>query len=302
MPSLANILLDHKVSARRTGLATVAVAMSSFVGMVITSSMAHAAVPQPWQMDLQPPAGSIAEMATDLHNLLLVVITVITLFVLGLLVYVGVKFRASANPVPSRTSHNAVIEVLWTVIPVLILVGIAIPSFRLLYYMDRTNETDMVIKVTGNQWYWNYEYPDDGVAFDSYMVEDADLKPDQIRLLSVDNPLVVPENTRIKLLITGNDVMHSFFVPSLAVQIYAFIGRTNEAWIDVPAGAKTYYGQCNQICGINHAYMPIEVKSLPKDEYEAWLANAKQEFASADPVVPAIENNISETTVLALAK
>ncbi|MGB2015873.1 MAG: cytochrome c oxidase subunit II [Candidatus Puniceispirillum sp.] len=276
--------------------------MSSFVGMVITSSMAHAAVPQPWQMDLQPPAGSIAEMATDLHNLLLVVITVITLFVLGLLVYVGVKFRASANPVPSRTSHNAVIEVLWTVIPVLILVGIAIPSFRLLYYMDRTNETDMVIKVTGNQWYWNYEYPDDGVAFDSYMVEDADLKPDQIRLLSVDNPLVVPENTRIKLLITGNDVMHSFFVPSLAVQIYAFIGRTNEAWIDVPAGAKTYYGQCNQICGINHAYMPIEVKSLPKDEYEAWLANAKQEFASADPVVPAIENNISETTVLALAK
>ncbi|MGB1863309.1 MAG: cytochrome c oxidase subunit II [Candidatus Puniceispirillum sp.] len=302
MPSLANILLDHKVSARRTGLATVAVAMSSFVGMVITSSMAHAAVPQPWQMDLQPPAGSIAEMATDLHNLLLVVITVITLFVLGLLVYVGVKFRASANPVPSRTSHNAVIEVLWTVIPVLILVGIAIPSFRLLYYMDRTNETDMVIKVTGNQWYWNYEYPDDGVAFDSYMVEDADLKPDQIRLLSVDNPLVVPENTRIKLLITGNDVMHSFFVPSLAVQIYAFIGRTNEAWIDVPSGAKTYYGQCNQICGINHAYMPIEVKSLPKDEYEAWLANAKQEFASADPVVPAIENNISETTVLALAK
>jgi cytochrome c oxidase subunit 2 len=168
--------------------------------------------------------------------------------------------------------------------------------------MDRTNETDMVIKVTGNQWYWNYEYPDDGVAFDSYMVEDADLKPDQIRLLSVDNPLVVPENTRIKLLITGNDVMHSFFVPSLAVQIYAFIGRTNEAWIDVPSGAKTYYGQCNQICGINHAYMPIEVKSLPKDEYEAWLANAKQEFASADSVMPAIKNNTTETTVLALAK
>jgi cytochrome c oxidase subunit 2 len=302
MPSLANILLDHKTGSRRTGFATFAAALSSFVGMVIASNMAHAAVPQPWQMDLQPPAGSIAEMATDLHNLLLVVITVITLFVLGLLVYVGVKFRAEANPVPSRTSHNAVIEVLWTVIPVLILVGIAIPSFRLLYYMDRTNETDMVIKVTGNQWYWNYEYPDDGVAFDSYMVEDADLKTDQIRLLSVDNPLVVPENTRIKLLITGNDVMHSFFVPSLAVQIYAFIGRTNEAWIDVPSGAKTYYGQCNQICGINHAYMPIEVKSLPKDEYEAWLANAKQEFASADSVMPAINNNTTETTVLALAK
>ena len=123
-------------------------------------------------MDLQPPAGSIAEMATDLHNLLLVVITAITVFVLGLLLYVGVKFRAAANPVPSRTSHNAIIEVLWTVIPVLILVGIAIPSFRLLYYMDRTNETDMVIKVTGNQWYWNYEYPDEGFAFDSYLVDE----------------------------------------------------------------------------------------------------------------------------------
>ncbi|MBT6415529.1 cytochrome c oxidase subunit II [Candidatus Puniceispirillum sp.] len=303
MPSLSNILLDLKTGSRRACLAPFAVAMSSFVGIVVaTSNMAHAAVPQPWQMDLQPPAGSIAEMATDLHNLLLVVITAITLFVLGLLLYVGVKFRAKANPVPSRTSHNAVIEVLWTVIPVLILVGIAIPSFRLLYYMDRTNETDMVIKVTGNQWYWNYEYPDDGVAFDSYLVEEADLQPGQIRMLSVDNPLVVPENTRIKLLITGNDVMHSFFVPSLAVQMYAFIGRTNEAWIDVPVGANTYYGQCNQICGINHAYMPIEVKSLPKDEYAAWLANAKQEFASADAVIPSIGNLASETTVVALAK
>jgi len=244
MPSLANILLDLKTGTRRAGAAIIAVAMSSFIG-IVASNTAFASVPQPWQMDLQPPAVSIAEMATDLHNLLLVVITAITVFVLGLLLYVGVKFRAAANPVPSRTSHNAIIEVLWTVIPVLILVGIAIPSFRLLYYMDRTNETDMVIKVTGNQWYWNYEYPDDGVAFDSYLVDEADLQPGQIRMLSVDNPLVVPENTRIKLLITGNDVMHSFFVPSLAVQMYAFIGRTNEARIDVPAGSKTYYGQCN---------------------------------------------------------
>jgi len=217
---------------------------------------------------------------------LLVVITLISLFVLALLIYVGVRFRASRNPNPSKTSHHTVIEILWTVIPVLILVGIAVPSFRLLYYMDRTNETDMVIKVTGNQWYWNYSYPDEGIAFDSYMVDAADLKPGQPRLLTVDNPMVVPEGTRIKLLITGNDVMHSFFVPSLAVQIYAFIGRTNEAWIDVPVGGQTYYGQCNQICGVNHAYMPIEVKALPKAEYAAWLANAKKEFASNE-VVPA---------------
>jgi len=212
------------------------------------------------------------------------VITLISLFVLALLIYVSVRFRASRNPNPSKTSHHTVIEILWTVIPVLILVGIAVPSFRLLYYMDRTNETDMVIKVTGNQWYWNYSYPDEGIAFDSYMVDAADLKPGQPRLLTVDNPMVVPEGTRIKLLITGNDVMHSFFVPSLAVQMYAFIGRTNEAWIDVPVGGQTYYGQCNQICGVNHAYMPIEVKALPKAEYAAWLAKAKKEFASNDAV------------------
>ena len=266
------------------------VLFGSVVLALTGSGAAHAAAPVPWQMDLQPPAGSLAEMATDLHNLLLVVITLISLFVLGLLIYVGVRFRASRNPNPSKTSHHTVIEILWTVIPVLILVGIAVPSFRLLYYMDRTNETDMVIKVTGNQWYWNYSYPDEGISFDSYMVDEADLKPGQPRLLTVDNPMVVPEGTRVKLLITGNDVMHSFFVPSLAVQIYAFIGRTNEAWIDVPVGGQTYYGQCNQICGVNHAYMPIEVKALPKAEYAAWLVEAKKEFASNDivPVQPEV--------------
>ena len=176
------------------------------------------------------------------------------------------------------------IEILWTVIPVLILVGIAVPSFRLLYYLDKTADTDMVIKVTGNQWYWNYEYPDEGIAFDSYMIDEADLEEGQIRLLSVDNPMVVPENTRIKLVITGNDVMHSYFVPSLAVQVYAFIGRTNEVWIDVPEGEKTYYGQCNQICGVNHAYMPIEVRALPEAEYKAWLESAREEFAMNDTV------------------
>jgi len=269
-------------------------AVAGIVGMTAVTA-AHAAVPQPWQMGLQPPAGSIAEMATDLHNLLLVIITAISLFVLALLIYVGVRFRASRSPKASKTSHNTVIEILWTVIPVLILVVIAVPSFRLLYYTDRTNETDMVIKVTGNQWYWNYSYPDENIAFDSYLIDEADLQPGQTRLLSVDNPLVVPEGTRIKLLVTGNDVMHSFFVPSLAVQIYAFIGRTNEAWIDVPVGRQTYYGQCNQICGTNHAYMPIEIKALPKAEYAAWLEKAKQEFAMSASV------SANETITLAAA-
>jgi len=287
MPILAkfNALFAQFLSGRKA--ANPAGVLFGGIALALSATgVAMAAAPVPWQMDLQPPAGSLAEMATDLHNLLLVVITLISLFVLALLIYVSVRFRASRNPNPSKTSHHTVIEILWTVIPVLILVGIAVPSFRLLYYMDRTNETDMVIKVTGNQWYWNYSYPDEGIAFDSYMVDAADLKPGQPRLLTVDNPMVVPEGTRIKLLITGNDVMHSFFVPSLAVQTYAFIGRTNEAWIDVPVGGQTYYGQCNQICGVNHAYMPIEVKALPKAEYAAWLAKAKKEFASNE-VVPA---------------
>ena len=246
---------------------------------LFVSQAAFAAVPEPWQIGLQPAAGSIAEKATSLHNLLLIIITAISLFVLALLVYVCFRYREKANPTPSKTSHNTVIEILWTVVPVLILVVIAVPSFRLLYYMDKTKDTEMVIKVTGNQWYWNYEYPDEQIGFDSYMIDEADITGDQIRLLSVDNEMVVPAGTRIKLLVTGNDVMHSFFVPSLAVQIYSIAGRVNEAWIDVPEGAKTYYGQCNQICGVNHAYMPIVVKALPKDEYDAWLASAKDEFA-----------------------
>ena len=249
---------------------------------LLFASTAFAAEPQPWQLGLQDPAGSIAEKATSLHNMLLIIITAISLFVLALLVYVCVRFRRSASPNPSKTSHNAVIEILWTVVPVLILVVIAVPSFQLLYYMDKTKDTEMVIKVTGNQWYWNYEYPDEGVSFDSYLVDEEDLGENDIRLLSVDNPMVVPAGTRIKLLVTGNDVMHSFFVPSLAVQIYSIAGRINEAWIDVPEGTKKYYGQCNQICGVNHAYMPIVVQALNEADYAEWLLNAKEEFASSE--------------------
>jgi cytochrome c oxidase subunit 2 len=254
----------------------------AFILGIFAASVAGAAQPEPWQIGLQEPAGSIAQKATDLHNLLLIIISLISVFVLALLVYVGWRFRRDANPTPSKTTHNTTIEILWTVIPVLILVVIAVPSFRLLYYMDETKNAEMVIKVTGNQWYWNYEYMDDQIAFDSYMLKDDELQPGQPRLLSVDNPLVVPANTKIKMLVTANDVMHSFFVPSLAVQTYAFIGRVNEVWIDVPEGEKTYYGQCNQICGVNHSFMPIVVKAMAKKEYQAWLADAKQEFAILD--------------------
>ena len=256
--------------------------LSSFAFIVFGLSVAGAAQPEPWQIGLQEPAGSIAQKATDLHNLLLVIITLISVFVLGLLVFVGWRFRRESNPKPSKTTHNTVIEILWTVVPVLILVVIAVPSFRLLYYMDETKNAEMVIKVTANQWYWNYEYMDEQISFDSYMLKDDELQPGQPRLLSVDNPLIVPDNTKIKFLVTGNDVMHSFFVPSLAVQTYAFVGRSNEVWIDVPPGEKTYYGQCNQICGVNHSFMPIVVKALARDKYEKWLLEAKKDFALSD--------------------
>jgi cytochrome c oxidase subunit 2 len=230
---------------------------------------------------MQPSASPVKEQIGSLHNFLLVIITLITVFVLALLVYVMVRFRASANPVPTRTSHNTLLEVAWTVVPVLILVVIAIPSFKLLYFMDRTTEAEMTLKVTGHQWYWKYEYPDQGgFTFDSYMVQEGDLKPGQMRLLEVDNRVVLPVDTNVRVLIGGTDVMHSWMVSSLGVQTYAVPGRTNETWLRV-SKPGVYYGQCNQICGINHAYMPIAIEAVSKADFEKWAAEAKQKFASA---------------------
>ena len=252
----------------------------NFVIFSLLSFKANASEPKPWQLDLQEPAGIIASKATDLHNFLLIIITLISIFVLGLLIYVCIKFREKPGVKPSKTSHNTIVEIIWTVVPVLILVVIAIPSFKLLYLQETDKPFDMVVKVSGNQWYWNYEYPDQEVSFDSYIINEEDLKPGQKRMLEVDNPLVVPEGTKIKFLITGNDVMHSFFVPSLALQVYSIAGRINEMWTEVPVGKKKYYGQCNQICGVNHAYMPIVIQSLPKEEYKQWLKEAKVKFAN----------------------
>ena len=247
--------------------------------MMVSLNAAQASEPKPWQMDLQEPAGIIATKATDLHNFLLIVITLISVFVLGLLVYVCIKFKEKPNVKPSKTSHHTLIEIIWTVVPVLILVVIAVPSFKLLYLTEADKPVDMVVKVSGAQWYWNYEYPDEEVAFDSYIIAEEDLKDNQKRMLDVDNPLVVPEGTRIKFLVTGNDVMHSFFVPSLALQVYSIAGRVNEIWTEIPVGKKKYYGQCNQICGVNHAYMPIVIQALPDNEYKEWLKEAKVKFA-----------------------
>ncbi len=251
-----------------------------------TSPSPEVIAPLAWGVGLQAAAGPVKEAIHDFNQLVLWIIVIITAFVGLLLAYVMVRFRASANPVPSRTSHHTLLEVAWTVVPILILIVIAIPSFRLIYYEDRAVDADMTINVTGRQWYWHYAYPDAGnLAFDSYPVAEADLKPGQLRNLEVDNPLVIPVGKNVRVLTTGQDVIHSFFVPSLGVQKYTIPGRTLETWFraDRPG---TYYGQCNQICGQNHWLMPIVVKAVPEAEYQAWLEQARQRFA-ADPGAPA---------------
>jgi cytochrome c oxidase subunit 2 len=261
--------------------ARAASALFVFTAFALFAGPAAADYPRPWQLGMQAPASEVKDRINSLHDLLLVIITVITFFVLALLVYVMVRFRASAHPTPTRTTHNTMIEILWTVLPVVILVVIAIPSFKLLYFEDRAPNAKMTLKVTAHQWYWSYGYPDNGnVQFDSYMIQPEDLKPGQMRLLSVDNPLVLPVKTDVRILVNGTDVMHSFFITSLGVQIYAVPGRVNETWVNIDRPG-TYYGECNQICGDNHAYMPIEVQAVSEEDFAKWLETAKKKFAAA---------------------
>lgn len=242
---------------------------------------ALADLPRNWQMGMQPAASPVQRDIHSLHNLVLVIITVITIFVGALLAYVIWRFSADKNPNPSQTSHNTVLEVAWTVIPVLILVVIAIPSFRLVYFQDRTQDADMTVKVTGRQWYWEYTYTDaEGLNFGSRPLDAKGTKWQQgIRLLDVDEPLVLPVGKNIRILSTSADVIHSFFVPALGVQRYAIPGRTIETWVRIDRPG-TFYGQCNQICGEDHSNMPIAVRALPEAEFTAWLAEAKKKFAA----------------------
>jgi cytochrome c oxidase subunit 2 len=262
-----------------------ALAVIGLLGIALAGA-AFATEPHPWQLGMQEPGSPVKAYIEWFHDMLLWIITLITIFVLGLMIYAIVRFRASAHPSPTRTAHNTVLEVAWTAIPVLILVAIAIPSFKLLYFGDRTHDAEMTLKVVGHQWYWSYEYPDHGdLKFDSYMIPESDIKPGQRRLLEVDNRVVVPAGTNIRLLFAGSDVIHSWFVPSLGVQIYAMPGRLNESWVNVTKPG-IYYGQCNQICGINHAYMPIAVEALSKEDFARWVEDAKKKFAQAPAAGP----------------
>jgi len=242
------------------------------------------AVPHPWQMDLQAPASPVAEKLQALNFGVSIIIVIITLFVGGLLAWVLYRYNEKRHPVPGTISHNSTLEAAWTALPVLILVGIFIPSLRLVYYEDRTHDADMTIKVTGHQWYWQYNYPDAGDAhFDSYMIADDQLKPDQFRHLSVDNQLVLPVGKNIRILTTSTDVIHSFFIPSLGVQRYAIPGRTIETWVRINQPGD-YYGECNQICGMNHSQMPISVHAVSPDDFKTWVDQLKAKNSSAGVV------------------
>jgi len=250
---------------------------------LVTSTAAFAELGQPaeWEWKLQQSGSTVMDNIHWFHNVLLVIITVITLFVLGLLVTVMVKFNARANPTPSRTTHNTLIEVAWTLIPVLILVSIAVPSFRLLFLQMDVPKADVTIKATGKQWYWTYTYPDAKIEFDSLLAcDESHDKCSSPRLLAVDNDVVVPVNKIIRVQTTGADVIHSFSVPAFGIKIDAVPGRLNETWFKAEKTGM-YYGQCSQLCGKDHAFMPIAVKVVTDEEYAKWLTDAKKQFSSA---------------------
>ncbi|MFO1109559.1 MAG: cytochrome c oxidase subunit II [Bradyrhizobium sp.] len=239
------------------------------------AAFAEIGQPAPWEYTLQESATPVMDNIIWFHNFLLVLITVITLFVLALLIIVMVKFNAKSNPVPSRTTHNTLIEVAWTLIPVLILVGIAVPSFRLLFLQLDIPKADLTVKATGKQWYWSYSYPDHGkFEFDSLLAQDK--KP---RLLAVDNEMVVPVNKVVRVQTTGADVIHAFAVPAFGIKIDSIPGRLNETWFKATKTGM-FYGQCSELCGKDHAFMPIAVRVVSDQEFAAWVEGAKKKFAT----------------------
>ncbi|WP_434613105.1 cytochrome c oxidase subunit II [Azospirillum sp. B2RO_4] len=267
----------RRQSLYAAGLAAV---LSMVGGWGVTTALANE--PRPWEMGMQPSASPVKHLMTSFNDLLTVIITLIVILVAGLLAYCVVRFNAKRNPVPSKTSHHTLLEVAWTVVPVIILIVIAVPSFKLLYAAERIPQADMTIKVTGHQWYWDYEYPDHGnITFSSYMIPETDLKPGQKRLLEVDNRVVVPVNTTVRVLVTAGDVIHSWAVPAFGLKKDGVPGRINETWFKAEREG-VYYGQCSEICGTNHGFMPIAVEAVSKEAFDAWVAKAKTAFAPAN--------------------
>jgi cytochrome c oxidase subunit 2 len=270
-----------KMSMGQTGRRLLGLAVAGVALGTCGTAFAELGQPAPWEYKLQEAATPVMENITWFHDFLLVLITIITLFVLALLVIVVVKFNAKANPVPSKTTHNTLIEVAWTLIPVLILVALVVPSFRLLFLELDVPKADLTIKATGKQWYWSYAYPDNGkFEFDSVLACDSEHeKCETPRLLAVDNQVVVPVNKVIRVQTTGADVIHSFAVPAFGIKIDSVPGRLNETWFKATK-LGTYYGQCSELCGKDHAFMPIVVRVVNDQDFAAWVETAKKKFAA----------------------
>ena len=253
-----------------------------YITLLLAPFSLYAEQPKDWQLGFQKAASGHMEDLVWFHDfMLLPIITGITVFVLFLVIYACIRYRASRNPIASTTSHNTLIEVIWTLVPCLILILMAVPSFKLLYSQDKIPPADVTIKAIGYQWYWGYEYPDENIVFDSYMIEDSELQPGQPRLLTVDNEIVVPVDKVIKVLITANDVLHAWALPSFGVKRDAVPGRINETWFKADR-TGTFYGQCSELCGIKHAFMPITVKVVTQEDYKKWLDDAKEKFAKQE--------------------
>lgn len=268
------------VFLRTIAIAAAVIAFAACLLMPEGAAYAGLGKATPWEIGLQDAGSTIMQQVHWFHTMVLVIITGITLFVLALLIIVMVRFNARANPTPSRTTHNTLVEVLWTVIPVVILVIIALPSFRILFFELNTPPADLTVKATGVTWNWKYDYPDNGdFEYDSIIVPDKDLKPGQPRLLTVDNEMVVPVNKVVRVLVTGFDVIHSFAVPSFGIKVDAIPGRLNETWFKATKEGW-YYGQCSELCGKGHAFMPIAIHVVSEDAFKAWVKQAKKKFAA----------------------
>tara|TARA_Y100000588_G_scaffold239434_1_gene253166 strand:+ start:324 stop:1169 length:846 start_codon:yes stop_codon:yes gene_type:complete len=257
-------------------------ALAAFLTTIVTgASVTSAQQPTDWQLGFQDAHSPTMERIISLNDILFWICVAISVFVIGLMAYIFLRFNRKRNPTPKKFSHNSLIEVIWTVVPVIILVAIAVPSLRLLFYMDRTDDPEMTIKAIGHQWYWSYEYPDLGedISFDAVMLQEDELEDGQPRLLATDETVVVPVDTNIRLLVTAGDVIHAWTIPSFGIKIDAIPGRVNEGWFRVDTEG-IYYGQCSELCGRDHAFMPIQVKAVSKEEYAEWAAYAQEEFAS----------------------
>lgn len=264
---------------RHARLAAIAATVMVLAAPLAGPTAALAGEPRPWQIWHQDSASPVMDQIVSLHTFLVWITTGVVVMVMALIGWCLWRYSARRNPVPAKFAHNQVLEFSWTAIPIVILVIIAIPSFKLLYFMDRAQEADMTLKVTGHQWFWSYEYPDHGgIYFDSFMKQDFELEPGEPRLLAVDNEVVLPIGTTVRILLTANDVIHAWAIPALGIKTDTVPGRLTETWVRIERPG-VYYGQCSELCGINHGFMPIAVRAVPQEEWEAWLVEAEDRFA-----------------------